>query len=44
MKFWNDMWFGDESLCVSFPSLYALALPKEAWLIDIWDDRGKGGH
>ena len=38
VKFWKDKWCGEEPLCMSFPSLYALALSKEAWVADFWDD------
>lgn len=30
VKFWKDKLCGDEPMCISFPSLYALALLKEA--------------
>ena len=35
VKFWYDKWCGDKSLCVSFPSWYALVLPKEVWMVDL---------
>ena len=35
---------GDEPLCGSFLPLYTLALSKEAWKVDLWDDLGEGGH
>ena len=44
VKFWIDKWGGDEPLCVSFPSLYALAVAKEAWVADLWVQHGKRGH
>ena len=28
-RFWLDSWCGDEALCNSFPSLFALAVSKE---------------
>ena len=31
-------------MCVSFPSLYALAILKEAWVADLWDETSKRGH
>ncbi|RVW16278.1 DEAD-box ATP-dependent RNA helicase 8 [Vitis vinifera] len=35
-------WRAEEPLCNFFPSLYALALSKEAWMADLGDDtRGK---
>ncbi|RVW41946.1 putative ribonuclease H protein [Vitis vinifera] len=36
IKFWKDIWCGDEPLCVSFPSLFALAVSKDAWVKDVW--------
>ena len=36
LKFWKDKWCGDEPLSVSFPSLFALATLKEAWVADLW--------
>ena len=41
INFWKDVWCGDEALCSSYPSLFNLALNKEATVADIWD-RGEG--
>ena len=30
VRFWEDRWYGDYALSISFPSLYALATSKEA--------------
>ncbi|RVW44877.1 hypothetical protein CK203_087093 [Vitis vinifera] len=30
-----------DTLCDSFPSLYALAASKEAWVAEVWDTSGK---
>ncbi|RVW75339.1 putative ribonuclease H protein [Vitis vinifera] len=43
VKFWRDRWWGDEPLCVSFPSLFALASSKEAWVANLWVHSSKGG-
>ena len=43
IKFWIDIWCGDESLCVSFPSLFALAVSKDAWVKDVWRCNEGGG-
>ena len=46
VRFWRDRWCGDFPLCVSFPSLFALSVDKEAWVADIWDplaEEGWGG-
>ena len=34
VKFWKDKWCGNEPLCVSFLSLFALASSKEVWVAD----------
>ena len=44
VKFWKDKWCGEESLCVSFPSLYALTISKETWVIDFEDQTYEVGH
>ncbi|RVW49843.1 Glycoprotein 3-alpha-L-fucosyltransferase A [Vitis vinifera] len=43
IKFWKDIWCGDEPLCVSFPSLFALAVSKDAWVKDVWRCNEGGG-
>ena len=35
VKFWKDRWCGDSPLCVSFPTLVALAIFKDAWVKDV---------
>ena len=35
MKFWKDKWRVYVLLCVSFPSLFALADSKEVWVVDV---------
>ena len=43
INFWKDVWCGEEALCSRYPSLFNLALNKEAKITDIWDrDRGAG--
>ena len=37
VSFWKDTWCGDTPLCASFPSLFALAKPKETWVKDVWN-------
>ncbi|KAL6339852.1 hypothetical protein AAG906_034940 [Vitis piasezkii] len=34
---------GVEPLCISFPSLFALAISKDAWVADVWNFEGKRG-
>ncbi|RVW23085.1 hypothetical protein CK203_099973 [Vitis vinifera] len=43
VRFWRDRWCGDSPLCVSFPSLFALTVDKEAWVADIWEAEGGWG-
>ena len=35
VRFWRDRWCGDSPLSVSFPTLFALGIDKEAWVVDI---------
>ncbi|KAL6326293.1 hypothetical protein AAG906_004790 [Vitis piasezkii] len=41
VKFWKDIWYGDELFCVSFPSLFVLAVFKDAWVKDMWSTWGR---
>ena len=43
VKFWKDNWCGNSTLCNSFPSLYAFASYKEAWIEEMWDHYGGEG-
>ena len=43
VKFWKDKWWGNFALCNSFPSLYAFASSKEAWVKEFWDSSGEEG-
>ena len=43
VRFWKDKWCGSDALCNSFPSLYALAASKEAWVAEIWDSTSEEG-
>ena len=42
VKFWKDKWYGDDTLCTSFPSLFVISLAKEAWVEDVWSHSGGG--
>ena len=35
VKFWKDRWCGAAPFCVSFPTLFALAVSKSAWVKDV---------
>ena len=43
IKFWEDVWCGETPLCVSFPSLYALAVSKWAMVSELWENSGGDG-
>ena len=36
LKFWKDRWCEDSPLHVSFPTLFALVVFKDAWVKDVW--------
>ena len=36
MGFWKDKWCGDELLCTTFPSLFAIVASKD-WAVDVWN-------
>ena len=42
VRFWKDK-CGNDALCDSFPSLYALAASKEVWVAKVWDSMGEEG-
>ncbi|RVW24851.1 hypothetical protein CK203_105114 [Vitis vinifera] len=44
VRFWKDKWCGTTPLCEDFPSLFALATSKEAWVNEVWTVAGKGGE
>ena len=37
VRFWKDKWCGNEALCDSFPSFYALVVSREACVAEAWD-------
>lgn len=44
VTFWVDRWCRKEPLHVSSPILFALAMNKEAWVANVWEEHGEGGH
>ncbi|RVW31853.1 hypothetical protein CK203_099033 [Vitis vinifera] len=45
VRFRKDKWCGTIPLCEAFPSLYALASSKEAWVNEFWTAEGaRGGN
>ncbi|RVW15967.1 mRNA-capping enzyme [Vitis vinifera] len=43
VRFWKDIWCGNIPLCEAFPSLFALAVSQDAWVVDCWDSVGDVG-
>ena len=43
VKFWEDRWCGEEPLKVAFPTLFAIATSKEAWVAEVWDGSLEAG-
>ncbi|RVW77230.1 putative ribonuclease H protein [Vitis vinifera] len=44
VKFWKDKWCETIPLSEVFPSLFALASNKEAWINEVWTAGGEGGE
>ena len=43
IRFWDDVWCGENPLSVTFPSLYLLVESKGAMVAEVWDTtRGEG--
>ncbi|RVX21330.1 hypothetical protein CK203_002101 [Vitis vinifera] len=42
-EIWKDIWCGNNSICETYPSLFALAVSKDAWVADYWDSLGEVG-
>ena len=43
VRFWKDIWCGNNSICETYPSLFALAVSKDAWVANYWDSLGEVG-
>ena len=43
VRFWKDIWCGNNSICETYPSLFALVVSKDAWVADCWDSLGEVG-
>ena len=41
VSFWKDKWCGTNPLSEAFPSLFALATSKEAWVKEVWIAKGE---
>ncbi|RVW45833.1 hypothetical protein CK203_086256 [Vitis vinifera] len=43
VRFWKDTWCGNTPLCEAYPSLFDLAVSKDAKVADCWDSMGEVG-
>ena len=43
VRFWKDRWCGDDTLSISFLSLFLLAVFKEEWVVKVWVALGEEG-
>ena len=41
VSFWKDKWCGISPLCEAFPSLFTIAMSKEAWVNEVWTTEGE---
>ena len=42
VSFWKDIWCGEEALCMAYPTLFSLAVQKEALIKEVWDISSEG--
>ena len=43
VKFWKDLWCGNQSLEEVFPILFNLSVNKEGWVAEAWEEDGVRG-
>ncbi|RVW22717.1 hypothetical protein CK203_103828 [Vitis vinifera] len=43
VKFWKDLWCGNQSLEEAFPILFNLSINKEGWVAEAWEEDEGGG-
>ena len=43
VKFWKDLWCEDQALKDVFPNLFRLAVDKDQWVCDVWEEGGEVG-
>ena len=43
VRFWKDVWSGEEAFCIMFPTLFSLAVRKDALIKEVWDTSNEGG-
>ena len=39
---WKDSWCGEVALCKAYPTLFSLAVQKEALMNEVWDISNEG--
>ncbi|RVW76644.1 putative ribonuclease H protein [Vitis vinifera] len=44
VKFWKDLWCGNQSLEEAFPILFNLSVNKEGWVAEAWEEDEGGGN
>ena len=44
VKFWKDPWCEDQTLKEAFPNLFLLAVDKDGWVLDAWEEGGELGY
>ena len=42
ISFWKDVWGREEALCRVFPTLFSLAVRKDALMREVWDTLNEG--
>ena len=43
VRFWKDVWGGEQALCITFPTLFSLAVRKDALIREVLDTSNEGG-
>ncbi|RVW42464.1 putative ribonuclease H protein [Vitis vinifera] len=43
VKFWKDLWCGNQALEEAFPILFNLSVNKEGWVAEAWEEDEVGG-
>ena len=43
VKIWKDLWCKDQALKDAFPNLFRLAINKDQWVCDAWEEGGEVG-
>ena len=43
VRFWKDVWGGEEVLCITFLTLFSSAVRKDALIREVWDASIEGG-